>query len=259
MSLSDLPIGVFDSGLGGLSVLQALRCRMPRESYIYFGDSANAPYGVKSHDEIFALTMDAAEKLINRGIKALVVACNTATSIAINALRERYSEIPIIGLEPALKPAVEHSRGGRIIVMATPATLTEPKFRNLLAKYGGTHDISLLPAPGLVEEVEKGKFRTGELYSMLGDLFAPFDLKTIESIVLGCTHFPFAAEEILETVGSGVRLYDGGSGAAAETERRLAALGLLSEGGGDLTIINSLGTKEIYDLSYMLLEKRIPY
>lgn len=258
MNNKDKPIGVFDSGLGGLSVLKHMRSLMPNENFIYYGDSANAPYGTKSHDEIFNLSCDCAKKLCDMGIKALVVACNTATSIAINHLREVYKNIPVIGLEPALKPAVENSKGGKIIVMATPATLSEEKFAALYKKWKGEWDISLLPSPGLVEAVENSKFDTPELYSLLEKLFAPFEKDTVESVVLGCTHYPFVAREIKKVLGSHVTLYDGGLGAAAECRRRLEASNLLkTEGSGETTIFNSLNKEEAYKKSLALLDLSI--
>lgn len=258
MNMRDLPIGVFDSGLGGLSVLRELIQIMPDEDFIYFGDSKNAPYGTKSHEEILHLSVKGAQELIDHGIKSLVIACNTATSLAVNTLRETYKALPIIGLEPALKPAVENSKGGKIIVMATPATLAEEKFAALLKKHKEGCDISLLPAPGLVETVEKGAFDSPELYSLLEELFAPFDLEKVESVVLGCTHYPFVKKEIIKTVGSHVTLYDGGRGAAAETKRRLSENDLLSFGQkGTITITNSLDNEAILKRSYELLESPI--
>ena len=143
-----MPIGFFDSGVGGLSVLREAVKLMPNEHYVYFGDSKNAPYGVKKVEEIKDLTYKAVEFLIEKGAKAIVVACNTATSAAVASLRVTYPSIPIIGIEPAVKPAVELNRPGAIIIMATPVTLKEKKFKNLIAKYGDKAEVVSMPSPG---------------------------------------------------------------------------------------------------------------
>ena len=149
------PIAVFDSGMGGISVLRALVAHMPQENYLFFGDSLHAPYGVRPPEQVRDLTMQAAERFVERGVKAIVIACNTATSAAITELRERFPQIPIIGLEPALKPAVLAHPGGRILVMATPLTLHEHKFAALLEHYRTAAEIVPLPAPDLVGFVER--------------------------------------------------------------------------------------------------------
>ena len=141
--ITNSPIGFFDSGVGGLSVMKKAMIYMPEENYIYLGDSGNAPYGVKDIPEIKKLTLNNVEFLIEKGVKAVVVACNTATSVAIEELRNKYKDIPIIGIEPALKPAVEMGKDGRIVIMATNATLKEKKFNKLMNKYSSGKDISI--------------------------------------------------------------------------------------------------------------------
>ena len=152
----ECPIGVFDSGVGGISVLRELVAQMPNENYIFFGDSKNAPYGTKTLEEVQKLTCADAEYLLSRGVKALVVACNTATSAAIRILREKYADMPVIGIEPALKPAVHAGGHPRVLVMATPMTLREEKFHALMQRFGSDAEILRLPCPGLVEYVEQG-------------------------------------------------------------------------------------------------------
>ena len=149
-------IGVFDSGVGGISVLRELVAQMPNENYIFFGDSKNAPYGTKTLEEVQKLTCADAEYLLSRGVKALVVACNTATSAAIRILREKYADMPVIGIEPALKPAVHAGGHPRVLVMATPMTLREEKFHALMQRFESDAEILRLPCPGLVEYVEQG-------------------------------------------------------------------------------------------------------
>lgn len=247
-------IAVFDSGVGGISVLRHLRRVMPGEKYLYFGDSANAPYGTKSRDEVEALTFAAAKQLMAQGIKALVVACNTATSAAINDLRAAFPELIVIGIEPALKLAVDRFPGGGIGVMATPMTLREEKFENLMHRYGEHCRVYKLPAPGLVELVEQGKADSPEAETLLRELFAPYTGK-LDTVVLGCTHYPFAAKTISRILGDGVTLLDGGDGTARETRRRLEEAGLLENGRGEVILTNSTKDESLLRLSSQLLEK----
>ena len=246
-------IAVFDSGVGGLSVLRHLRRVMPGERYLYFGDSANAPYGTKTKEDVKKLTFDAAQRLISRGIKALVVACNTATSAAIHDLRIAYPDLVVIGIEPALKLAAERFPGGKLCVMATPMTLREEKFAALMRRYEEVCHVQKLPAPGLVELVEGGKADSPETDSLLKTLFATLE-STPDAVVLGCTHYPFAAKAISRVLGGGVTLLDGGQGTARETRRRLAEAGLLEEGEGALVIENSREDPALIDLSWTLLK-----
>lgn len=246
-------IAVFDSGVGGISVLRHLVRLMPSERYLYFGDSANAPYGTKTKEEVKRLTFAAAEKLITRGIKALVVACNTATSAAINDLREAYPDLIVIGIEPALKVAADHFPGGNLAVMATPMTLREEKFGNLMERFEEGCVIHKIPAPGLVELIEAGKADSAETEALLDELFAPYE--NLDALVLGCTHYPFASKAISRCLGEKVALLDGGEGTARETKRRLEAAGLLREGRGEVVIENSFNSSELLELSRKLLER----
>ena len=232
-------IAVFDSGVGGISVLRQLRKLLPDENYVYYGDSANAPYGVRPTEEVRALTLAAAEKLTAEyPVKALVVACNTATAAAITTLRERYPDLIVIGIEPALKLAADHHPGGHLGVMATQVTLREEKFDTLVHRFDENCTIYKIPAPGLVELVEAGKTDGEEMDAFLKKLLAPYVGK-LNALVLGCTHYPFAAEAISRIMGPGTVLLDGGEGTARETKRRLALGGLLRQGEGSLTIISS--------------------
>lgn len=247
-------IAVFDSGVGGISVLRHLRKWMPNERYLYFGDSANAPYGSRPTEEIRRLAENVAEYLLTRGIKALVVACNTATSAAIGALREKYPELIVIGIEPALKPAVDAFPGGTIGVLATPVTLREEKFRRLVESYSGHCRVIDLPAPGLSQLVEHGLGDSEEAEALLRPILAPWAGK-MDALVLGCTHYPFAAATIRRIMGEDIVLLDGGDGTARETRRRLAQAGLLYDGPGQLHWENSAGDPEILKLCEILLEQ----
>ena len=246
-------IAVFDSGVGGISVLRHLRRLMPGERYLYFGDSANAPYGTRTRDEVEALTFAAARRLSARGIKALVVACNTATSAAIGELRKAYPELIVVGIEPALKLAYDRYPGGGIGVMATPMTLREEKFETLMHRYDHGCRVYKIPAPGLVELVERGRADSPEAEALLRELFAPYRGK-LDALVLGCTHYPFTAGAISRVLGEGVALLDGGEGTARETRRRLAAADLLENGSGEVVLTNSLPDESVLELSRALLE-----
>ena len=245
-------IGVFDSGVGGISVLRHLRRVMPNEKFLYYGDSANAPYGIRTKAEVQALSFAVAEKLMARGLKALVIACNTATSAAVKELREKYPDLIIVGIEPALKLAADRYPGGGIGVMATPMTLSEEKFARLLHRYDVTCDIYKIPAPRLVEIVEAGKVDTRRTIDMLQRLFTPYRGR-LDALVLGCTHYPFASHTIGKILGPQVEILDGGDGTARETRRRLQEAGLLREGPGEILIENSLPSKQILELSWRLL------
>lgn len=248
------PIAVFDSGVGGVSVLRELLKLMPGERYLYYGDSKNAPYGTKSTAEVRALTCAAAERLMARGCKALVVACNTATAAAIAELRARWPDRIIIGIEPALKVAADHFPGGQIGVMATPLTLREEKFDLLLHRFTDACTVYKLPAPGLMELVERGLAVSAETERLLEPLLGPYRDR-LDAVVLGCTHYPFAAPVISRLLGGRTALLQGGPGTARQTRRRLEAAGLLENGAGELRIENSAGSQETIALCRRLLSE----
>lgn len=245
-------IAVFDSGVGGISVLKHLVRLLPEERFLYFGDSANAPYGIRSKEEVRELTLAAAEMLYLRGIKALVVACNTATSAAITELRLAYPDLIVIGIEPALKLAADTYPRGRLGVMATPMTLREDKFAALMERFESNCDIFKLPATGLVELIESGRADSPEAEEMIRKLFENYP--KLDALVLGCTHYPFAANTIRRVLGEDVALLDGGDGTARETKRRLEQAGLLRSGDGSVTIENSSNEPQLLSLSMQLLE-----
>ena len=246
-------IAVFDSGVGGISVLRQLRKLMPQENYIYYGDSANAPYGSRTTEEVRTLTLAAAEKLLTEyPVKALVVACNTATAAAIEVLREKHRDLIVIGIEPAVKLAADHFPGGRLGVMATEVTLREEKFDLLVHRFDGNCTIVKIPAPGLVRLIEAGKADTPETDALLQSLLGPYVGK-LDALVLGCTHYPFVSRRIGKVLGPQTMLLHGGKGTARETKRRLEKAGLLSDGPGRIEIISSDPTPASVELSWKLL------
>ena len=237
---TNAPIAVFDSGLGGISVLRRLVREVPGESFLYFGDSANAPYGSKSTEQIRELTLAHGERFFARGAKALVVACNTATSAAIDDLRETYPHKIIIGIEPALKPAVDHYAGGTVLVMATDATLRERKFAALMEKYAGHSRICTCPCPELMGYVERGELEGSAVEGYLRMLLSSHLAHEPDAVVLGCTHYPFLKKAIRSVLGERPEFFDGADGTAKECKRRLEEAGLLrQEGSGQVTIVNS--------------------
>lgn len=243
-------IAVFDSGVGGISVLRHLRQALPQERFLYYGDSANAPYGSRPTEEVRALTLAAVEHLRQEApIKALVVACNTATATAITTLRETYPELIVIGIEPALKVAADHFPGGRIGVMATPVTLREEKFDHLLHRFDAGCSITKIPAPGLVPLIEQGKVDDPETVALLHAILDPYRGK-LDALVLGCTHFPFVSGAIARVLGEAVALLEGGGGTARETRRRLTEADLLYDGPGEILIRNSSPDPGMIRLSY---------
>ncbi len=248
-------IGVFDSGMGGISVLRELIKIMPDEKYIYYGDNANAPYGTKSKETILKLTLNAVKELEERKIKALVVACNTATSVAVKTLREKYSDIPVIGIEPAVKPAAYENMGaGAIAVMATPATLKLEKFLNLSAIYKKDNKIISIPCPGLAELIEQGITRGEQVNNLLKQFFKPYIHENIRSVVLGCTHYPFIKNEINIFFAGKVKIYDGANGTARQTKRLLEQAGMLTDNKkGSIEFISSNKNKKEQELFDFLL------
>ncbi len=252
MPTKDSFIAVFDSGVGGISVLRALVKVLPEENFLYFGDSKNAPYGTKTTDQVRALALDAADMLFSRGAKALVVACNTATAAAIEALREKYPEKIIIGIEPAVKVAADHFPAGQVGVMATPVTLREEKFAHLKDNFPHLK-ITPIGLAQLAEMIEKGESEKA-ISRYLRPHLEPLKDK-LDAVVLGCTHYPLIAPVIGALLGENTALLDGAEGTALQTKRRLEAAGLLG-GAGSVKVENSLQNKEILLRCMALLEDK---
>lgn len=264
--IADGSIAVMDSGLGGISVLRELLSVMPGEDYLYFGDSVNAPYGEKPPEVIRALCRRNVEMLLQRGAKCVVIACNTATSAAAELLRHEYPAVPIIGMEPAVKPAAVSGGHPRVLVLATPLTIKGSRLHQLVAAHADEADFILREAPGIVRFVEDGVCDAAPneaLYAYLRDLLSDFSLKRnsedtennadrendgstcgkVDAVVLGCTHFPFVRRSIEQVLGYPVAVYDGAHGTAMQTRRRLEACGLLRKDAasrkGTVVLLNS--------------------
>lgn len=244
------PIGVFDSGVGGIGTLAALRRELPGERFLFFGDTANAPYGTKSRAEVMACVNRIMENLLRRDVKAVVIACNTATAVAAAELRAVHT-LPIIGIEPALKPAHELRQGGSILVLATPMTLKLEKFRALYDRYG--EGAIPLPCPGLMELVEREADDEARRYLL--ELFAPYDLTKVDAVVLGCTHYVFLRPVLAEILPASVRVLDGNEGTARQLRRVLTAQNLLADGEGAVTLETSGDPVTVLPVMQRLLER----
>lgn len=243
MNNKDKAIGVFDSGLGGISVLKDLVQSMPNERFIYFGDSANAPYGIKTKEEITQRCVEIIDFFLEKGVKAIVIACNTATSAAANILREKYLHIPIIGMEPALKVAAEGQNKNTIVVMATPLTLKEDKFNNLMSKYDDNNTVIKMPCPELVNIVENDLLDDKEVvHNQLKYYYKDLNMDKIDSVVLGCTHFVFYREYMESLLNESINIVDGNLGTTNHLKE------ILREG-NELRDNNEEGSVEIYNSS----------
>ncbi|WP_077597575.1 glutamate racemase [Olsenella urininfantis] len=228
-------IGVFDSGLGGISVLNRLVGLLPHERFVYFGDSAHNPYGAKTPQQILGYSREICANFVDEGAKALVIACNTATSVAADILRAEHPELPIVGIEPALKLAVEQggkggpTAHGRILVMATPVTLGLEKFQQLARSCGSSAEVVEAPCPGLAHRIEQGRLEDEDLLELIRSLVGEHRGK-VDSVVLGCTHYPFVRAQIAEVLGE-VPFFDGGPGASHRLRDLLAREALLAPEG----------------------------
>lgn len=221
------PIGVFDSGVGGLTVLREIRNLLPAEDLIYVADSAYAPYGDKPSALISERALAIAEFLIQQGAKAIVVACNTATGAAVQLLRARYS-VPVIAMEPAIKPAVEQTRSGVIGVLATRRTLASPNLIQLVERFGAQAEILLMPCPGLVERIESGDLEGPKTRALVQGYLEPLMARGADVLVLGCTHYPLIRPLIEEIAGPQVVVLDSGAAVARQVRRRLEENDLLA-------------------------------
>ena len=248
---STAPIGMFDSGVGGISVLREAVKLLPRERFVFYGDTKNAPYGTKTKEEVLKLSRRVVKELLDRGAKAIVIACNTATSAVAADLRSEYQDLPIIAMEPALKPASLLRRDGVVLSLATPGTIAGEKYAHLYSLYG--EGVISLPCPGLMEFVERGQLSGGELTAYFKNLFSPYQNQKVEAIVLGCTHYSFLKKPIAAFF-PGIPLLDGNEGTVRQLRRRLEEQGLLApdDAEGGVELLSSGGEEPIARMKALL-------
>ena len=226
------PLGVFDSGVGGLSVLRAIREQMPEEDVLYFADQGHVPYGARPMEQIQAFSRAITEYLLQRGAKLIVVACNAASAAALKDLRARLPDIPFVGMEPALKPAAEHTESGVVGVLATPATFQGALYASVIERFAAGVEVLQDTCPGLVAQIEAGDLAGPRTRKILEQALIPMLARNIDTVVLGCTHYPFVIPLIEEIVGDGVRVIDPAPAVARQVRRLLEARGIKRQPGG---------------------------
>lgn len=231
------PIGVFDSGLGGLTVAQSILRALPAEQLIYVGDQAHVPYGDRADAEILAFSEGISDWLLGQGAKALVIACNTASAAALKPLRVRLPQVPIVGMEPAVKPAVEHTRTGVVGVIATVATMQGAVFASIVERFAQGVEVLQQACPGLVRQIEAGELDTPRTEAMLRGWLEPMVARGIDALVLGCTHYPLVRPLIERIVGPEVRVIDPAPAIARRLAQVLEERGIAAQGGdGGITV-----------------------
>ena len=244
------PIGIFDSGVGGISVLRAIREQMPEESVVYFGDQAHIPYGPRPMQQIRDFSEAITRFLLHCGAKIIVVACNTASAAALKYLRQKFPNVQLVGMEPAVKPAAEHTHTGKVGVLATPATFQGTLYASVVERFANGVELFQNTCNGLVEQIEQGNLHGEETSQILDEALRPMLEKNIDTVVLGCTHYPFVIPLIQQIVGNDVRVIDPAPAVAKQTARLLKARQLKNNSGskglvklytsGDLAALNGL-------------------
>lgn len=226
-------IGIFDSGIGGMTLLHQAMVTLPHENYIFYADTDHVPYGTKTKEQVIGYVDEVMQFMIAQNCKAVVIACNTATSVAAEIMRSKY-DIPIIGIEPAVKPAVEKSEGKRVMVVATPLTIREERLKNLVEKVDDDHLVDLLALPKLVSFAECGEFASDDVYNYLKEMLAPYPLEDYGELVLGCTHFNYFKDSFAKLLPAGVQMIDGSTGTINQLKRVLTQRGQLEEKEGSI-------------------------
>lgn len=272
MKFSTNSIGIFDSGVGGLSVLRAIREQMPAENLIYLGDQGHVPYGARPMEEIQKFSEGITRFLLYQDAKIIVVACNTASAAALKTLREKFPEVSFVGMEPAVKPAAEATQTGKVGVLATPATFQGALYASVVERFGADVELFQHTCPGLVSQIEKWDLDTQRTREILEDALQPMLKKNIDTIVLGCTHYPFVIPLIEQIVGENVRVIDPAPSVARQTQRLLEAENLLNRSGasgrvqyhtsGDVPAVQSallklLGSTEVVQKVKWINEQRL--
>lgn len=258
------PIGFFDSGLGGVSVLRHAADMLPCENFIYFGDDKNAPYGTKTEREIKALTLKCGEFLYQKGVKALVMACNTATSAAVKIMREKY-QLPVISIEPAVKPAMEHRpEGSKVLVLATPATISQQRYQSLLNRLGAADDVINVGCERLAGLIEQGNFEDPGIGEYLNEKLNFLKNTWVSGVVIGCTHYSFVVPTIGQVVsqitGQPARIFDGMYGTVRQLRRVLKAEDLQNTQTqkGSIQFYTSGGEQELANLKAAFAKFIVP-
>lgn len=225
-----MKIGVFDSGVGGLSVLRAIRQAMPLADLIYVADSGNAPYGERSDAFITERSHDISRFLRSQAVNGIVVACNTATAVAVQGLRDTLADLPIVGVEPGIKPAIAQSRNKQVGVLATPGTLASQKFQRLVSRHEQEAQLFLQPCPGLAKEIESGELHRPELLVLVERYCQPLRDAGVDTVVLGCTHYPFISAQLQAALGPDVTLLDTAQAVAKRTAHLLSEVTVIRSG-----------------------------
>ena len=229
MPLFENPIGIFDSGVGGISVLRAMREQMPNESVVYFGDQGHVPYGPRSMEQIQKFSEGITRFLLEQNSKLIVVACNTASAAALKYLRGQFPDVPFVGMEPAVKPAAEATKTGKVGVLATPATFQGALYASVVERFGAGVEFFQNTCPGLVGQIEKGELDSNTTRAILEDALLPMLEKNIDTVVLGCTHYPFVIPLSERIVGANVRVIDPAPSVARQVKRLLEASGKMNQ------------------------------
>jgi glutamate racemase len=249
------PIGVFDSGVGGISVLRAIRAQLPEESVIYFGDQGHIPYGSRPMGQIRIFSEAITNFLLEKEAKIIVVACNTASAAALKYLREKFPAVPFVGMEPAVKPAAEHTHTGKVGVLATPATFQGALYASVVERFASGVKLFQSTCPGLVQQIEMGNLAAEETRRILEHALLPMLEEKIDTVVLGCTHYPFVIPLIQQIAGDGIRVIDPAPAIAKQTERLLEARGIRNGSGskGEIKLYTSGDPGELKSILPILL------
>ena len=257
-SHTNSPIGVFDSGIGGISILRAIREQIPAEPIIYFGDQGHVPYGSRSMEQIQSFSEAITRFLLAQGAKIIVVACNTASAAALKYLREKFPDIPFVGMEPAVKPAAEHTQTGRVGVLATPATFQGALYSSVVERFANGVELLQDTCPGLVQQIEQGNLGGEETRRILEEALLPMLEKNIDTVVLGCTHYPFVIPLIQQIVGDNVRVIDPAPSVAKQARRMLEMryIGRESKSRGDLKLYTSGDPDKLESMLPILLGEK---
>ena len=253
----DYPIGIFDSGVGGISILRAIRGQMPVESVIYFGDQGHIPYGPRPTEQIRNFSEAITNFLLARDAKIIVVACNTASAAALKYLREQFPNVQFVGMEPAVKPAAEHTQTGKVGVLATPTTFQGALYASVVERFANGVELFQNTCPGLVQQIEQGNLSDEKTRGILEAALRPMLEKNIDTIVLGCTHYPFVIPLIQRIAGDNVRVIDPAPAVAKQTARLLEASGMrtMSESKGEISFYTSGDPGALKSMLPALLEE----